>query len=44
LKEKYFREKQRLVAEVLAMDPKYIPPYDYKPPKKTKKIFVPTTE
>lgn len=26
------------------MDPKYTPPYDYKPPKKTKKIFVPTTE
>ena len=43
LKDKYIREKQRLVTEVLLMDPKYKPPPDYKPPKKFMKIFIPDT-
>jgi splicing factor 1 len=30
-----------LIDEVLTIDPSYIPPPDYKPPKKQKKIFVP---
>ena len=43
LKDKYIKEKQRLVTEVLKMDPLYKPPPDYKPPKKHKKIFIPDT-
>jgi len=41
LKDKYIKEKQRLVTEVLIMDPKYKPPPDYKPPKKYMKVFIP---
>lgn len=37
------REKQRLVTEVLRMDPTYAPPPDYKPPKKHRKIYIPDT-
>ena len=34
LKEKYFKERLRLIDEVLELDPSYVPPPDYKPPKK----------
>lgn len=43
LKEKYWRERQRLIIEVLAMEPSYKTPPDFKPPKKYKKIFIPDT-
>jgi len=43
LKDKYIREKQRLITEVLKMDPLYKTPPDYKPPKKHIKIFIPDT-
>ena len=43
LKDKYWRERQRLILEVLALEPSYKPPADFKPPKKYKKIFIPDT-
>lgn len=44
LKDRYKRERQMLIGEVLEMDPSYLPPSDYKPPKKTLKIFFPETK
>jgi len=41
MKDRYYKERLRLVDEVLAIDPTYIPPPDYKPPKKQAKIFIP---
>jgi splicing factor 1 len=41
LKERHLRERQLLIAEVLRMDPDYLPPPDYKPPKKTARIYLP---
>ena len=43
LKDKYTKERQRLITEVLLLDPSYVPPPDYKPPKKHQKIFIPDT-
>lgn len=40
-KDRYVKERLRLIDEVLSLDPTYVPPADYKPPKKQKKIFVP---
>jgi splicing factor 1 len=41
LKEKYIKERLRLIEEVMLMDPNFIPPPDYRPPKKTRKIYIP---
>lgn len=41
LKEKYIKERLKLIDEVILMDPTYIPPPDYKPPKKQRKIYIP---
>ena len=41
LKDKYYKERLRLIDEVIAMDPTYVPPPDYKPPKKQRKIYIP---
>jgi len=41
LKQRYIRERMRLIEEVCRLDPSYDPPADYKPPKKSKKIPIP---
>jgi splicing factor 1 len=41
LKDKYFKERLRLIDEVILLDPTYTPPPDYKPPKKQRKIYIP---
>eukprot|EP00347_Sterkiella_histriomuscorum_P011570 403371954 len=41
LKDKYYKERNRIVSELVEMDPSYIAPPDYKPPKKFKKIPIP---
>jgi splicing factor 1 len=43
-KDKYTKERHRLITEVLAMDPTYVAPQDYKPPKKIKKIYIPNPD
>jgi splicing factor 1 len=40
-KDKYMKERHFLITEVILMDKTFIPPSDYKPPKKHKKIFIP---
>ena len=35
------KERLKLIDEVLQLDSTYVPPPDYKPPKKQKKIFIP---
>jgi splicing factor 1 len=40
-KDRYNKERYRLISEVVTMDASYIPPPDYKPPKKNRKIYVP---
>ena len=44
LKDKYVKERYRLITEVIEMDPSFVPPSDYKPPKKHKKIFIPEAD
>ena len=41
LKEKYMKERYRLITELLQMCEGYVAPSDYKPPKKHVKIFIP---
>ena len=40
-RDRYVKERLRLIDEVLSLDPSYVPPPDYKPPKKQKKIYIP---
>lgn len=40
-RDRYVKERLRLIDEVLSFDPTYMPPPDYKPPKKQKKIYIP---
>ena len=35
------KERYRLITDVIEMDLSFVPPSDYKPPKKHKKIFIP---
>jgi len=35
------KERNKLISEVIEMDPTYTPPPDYKAPKKAKRIFIP---
>ena len=39
-KENYLREKNDIITELIKYDKKYEVPYDYKPPKKFKKIYI----
>jgi hypothetical protein len=39
-KEKYIKEKNSLIEELISIDVQYRPPYDYKPPKKVHKIYI----
>lgn len=41
LKDKYIKERHRLITEVIGLDPSFVAPSDYKPPKKHRKIFIP---
>ena len=41
MKDKYYKERLKLIDEVIALDPQYEPPPDYKPPKKQRKIYIP---
>jgi splicing factor 1 len=45
-KDKLMKERQKLVAEAMTMNPLFRPPPDYQPPsqKKTKKIYIPLRE
>ena len=43
-KDKYQKERYRLISDVIKMDPTFVPPSDYKPPKKNMKIFIPNDE
>ena len=36
-KENYIKEKNSLIEELIIMDSTYVPPFDYRPPKKIKK-------
>ena len=40
-RDRYVKERLRLIDEVLSLDPTYVPPADYKPPKKQKKVYIP---
>ena len=44
LKDKYIKERHILITELIQMEPTFTPPNDYKPPKKSKKIFIPKEE
>ena len=39
-KEKYIKEKNNLIEELILLDKNYRPPHDYRPPKKTHKIYI----
>jgi len=39
-KEKYIKEKNSLIEQLILLDDTYKPPSDYRPPKKIKKIFI----
>lgn len=41
VKEKYIREKNAIIESLLKLDSSYVPPPDYRPPKKVKKLYVP---
>lgn len=43
-KENYVKEKNSLIEELILLDETYIPPSDYKPPKKTKKLEIPDSD
>ncbi len=43
-KENYIKEKNSIIEELILLDETYIPPNDYKPPKKTKKLFIPESD
>lgn len=44
IKERYAKEKNIIIEELLNLDESYIPPSDYKPPKKIKRIYIPTND
>jgi len=44
VKENYNREKSSIIEELIKLDKTYKPPNDYRPPKKTKKMFIPSIE
>jgi hypothetical protein len=39
-KEKYVKEKNSIIEELILLDKNYKPPNDYRPPKKIKKIYI----
>jgi len=39
-KEKYIKEKNSLIENLITLDETYKPPHDYRPPRKIKKIFI----
>lgn len=43
-KEKYIKEKNTIIEELILLDETYIPPHDYRPPKKMKKIYIDENE
>lgn len=43
-KENYIKEKNSIIEELILLDESYVPPNDYKPPKKTKKLFIPESD
>lgn len=40
-REAYIKEKNALIEELLEMDPTFVPPSDWQPPKKTAKLYFP---
>ena len=42
LRDKYVRERQRIILQLIELDPSYRPPADFKPPKKYRKVMIPT--
>ena len=43
-KEKYNKEKEAVIEELLKLDPSFAPPADFKPSKKIKKLFIPDAD
>ena len=43
-KEKFLKQKNLLISELIKYDENYKPPQGYKPPKKTHKIYIPNNE
>ena len=43
-KEKFLKQKNLLITELIQYDDEYKPPQGYKPPKKTHKIYIPNNE
>ncbi|KAJ7259609.1 hypothetical protein O6H91_Y409000 [Diphasiastrum complanatum] len=43
-REKLTQERQEIIAELIAKNPAYKPPADYRPPKLYKKLFIPTKD
>jgi splicing factor 1 len=43
-KENYVKEKNSIIEELILLDESFIPPSDYKPPKKTKKLLIPESD
>jgi splicing factor 1 len=44
MKDKYIKERTKLITEVIELDPTYVPPPDYKPPKRFRKIPIPDND
>lgn len=44
LKEKMIKERQRVIQELIMKNPQYKPPSDFRPEKKTQKIYIPVNE
>jgi hypothetical protein len=43
IKENYIKEKNSIIEELIFTDKSYLPPSDYRPPKKYKKLYFPET-
>lgn len=43
-KEKFMKQKNQLIAELIQLDDEYTPPHGYKPPKVTHKIYIMNNE
>lgn len=40
-KDDFKREKNDLIEECMKIEPNFVPPKDYRPPKKSVKIYIP---
>lgn len=43
-KEKYSRERNQIIEDLIKLDPTYVAPADFKPLKKFKKLYIPDAD